>query len=142
MFGTVWDRTVLIDTAAVVALQDRNDRFHESAKAYFGADSSVRWAALDATAHEAYTHMRYEFSYPRASEAFEFLRSGQVELIRFTQEDEESARALLEKYREHDLSFHDALCASVMIRLGIFQVFTFDSHFWTFGFQVKPGDTD
>jgi len=37
--------------------------------------------------------------------------------------------------------FHDALCASVMKREGIYRVFTFDKHFWSFGFEVLPGAT-
>jgi predicted nucleic acid-binding protein len=38
-------------------------------------------------------------------------------------------------------SFHDALCAVTMHRAGIYKVFSFDSDFWTLGFEVMPGRT-
>jgi predicted nucleic acid-binding protein len=50
-------------------------------------------------------------------------------------------KQLLMKYKDQKLSFHDALCVSVMKREGIFRIFTFDKHFWLFGFEVFPGAT-
>jgi predicted nucleic acid-binding protein len=47
----------------------------------------------------------------------------------------------LERFKEHGLSFHDALVAAVMKRLGIYRAFAFDRHFWLFGFEVLPGRT-
>jgi predicted nucleic acid-binding protein len=31
--------------------------------------------------------------------------------------------------------------AAIMRRIGLYKVFTFDSDFWTMGFQVIPGTT-
>ena len=53
--------------------------------------------------------------------------------------DEKSALAILERFSEHAISFHDALCAAVMRRLGIYRVFTFDKDYWVMGFEVLPG---
>ena len=46
---------------------------------------------------------------------------------------------MLTKYGEHKISHHDALCAAVMLRTRIYQIFTFDRDFQILGFQVIPG---
>ena len=61
--------------------------------------------------------------------------------ITFDEKDEKVAYSDLNRFHEHSLSFHDALLASVMRRLGVYRIFSFDSHFWTFGFEVLPGQT-
>jgi predicted nucleic acid-binding protein len=66
------------------------------------------------------------------------LRGSRVELVRYEPGDEVAAIALLEKYQEHSLSFHDALCSVVMLRLGLFQIFTYDSDFAILGFVSIP----
>jgi len=56
-------------------------------------------------------------------------------------DDEGKALDLVKKYTDKKLSYHDALCASVMLRYRLYRVFTFDSDFWTFGFELLPGLT-
>ena len=46
--------------------------------------------------------------------------------------------SLLEKYYDKSLSFHDALCAAVMMRNKIYRIFSFDHDFRWFGFLVQP----
>jgi predicted nucleic acid-binding protein len=67
------------------------------------------------------------------------MRSERFRLLEFQASDEIFARGLLAKYDDQRLSFHDALCAAVMFREGIFKIFSFDRDFWLFGFQVLPG---
>jgi predicted nucleic acid-binding protein len=45
----------------------------------------------------------------------------------------------LEKYSDQKISFHDALCAAVMLRIGAYRAFAFDKHFWIMGFEMLPG---
>jgi predicted nucleic acid-binding protein len=57
----------------------------------------------------------------------------------FQAPDEVAARQLLTKYQEHRIRFHDALCSVVMIRHGIYRIFTFDSDFGCWAFKWFPG---
>jgi hypothetical protein len=49
---------------------------------------------------------------------YDFLRSERIALIAFIPEDETQARVILEQHSDQKLSFHDALCAAVMLRVG------------------------
>ena len=137
---TLYEQSVLIDTSAVIALHDEADRYHEQATQLF-AQEGLSWMAADVTAHETFTRARYRDGFARARQHFEFLRGAPITLVRSDSADEQSALAILEQYSEHAISFHDALCAAVMRRLGIYRVFTFDRDFWVMGFEVLPGYT-
>lgn len=124
----------------MVALHDPADQFHGEARTLFAARASTAWVALDVTAHESYTRSRYRLDYVAAIEHYRFLRQNtRIELLRFRAEDEDEAEAILSRYAEHALSFHDALCAAAMKRIGIFQIFTFDRDFAILGFALLPG---
>ena len=140
MPGTVYDQVALIDTSAVIALFDTKDQFHREAKAFFDAANLV-WFTLNTTAHETFTRARYDVGLTSALGQYDFLRSDRFRLLAFDDADEQRARNLLGKYRDQSFSFHDALCAAVMLRVGIFKVFSFDRDFWTLGFEVLPGWT-
>lgn len=141
MVRVLYDAACLLDTAAIVALFDEGDPLHRLATEFFEAGrGEVTWYVVDATSHESFTRVRYNATLPRALAAFQFLRDGGgVGLLRFQPEDEDRALTMLRKYRDQRLSFHDALCAAVMLRVGIFRVFTFDQDFSTMGFAVMPG---
>lgn len=132
-----------MDTSAVIALQDPKDRHHDFArKFYTSIPGSVRWYSVNVTAHEAYTRVRYDNqSAEHAIESYDFLRTKTVNLLPFGPEDELKTRELLLRYDDQKLSFHDVLCASVMLRVGILKIFTFDKDFHILGFQVVPGIT-
>ena len=140
--GVLYEHIALVDSSAVIALLNENDRFHQEATDFFTeAAETLAWSALDVTAHESFTRVRYHRHLLAALEHYDFLRCPDYEVLRFTSEDEDEARALLAKYDDQVLSYHDALCAAVMLRIGIFKIFTFDRDFWTPGFQVLPGIT-
>lgn len=140
MVGVVYDQLALIDTSAVIALFDPKDQFHQEARVFF-ATADLMWFTLNATAHETFTRVRYSKGLATALGGFDFLRSGQFRLLPFDNKDEQEARHLLEKYSDQTFSFHDALCAVIMLRARIYKVFSFDSDFWALGFEVMPGIT-
>ena len=137
-------RTALIDTAAVMALHQASDQFHLPAVAFFAdRPKGWDWFCLRVTSHEAFTATRYSDGLRLALSNYDFLRSSPFRLIDFCEDDENGARSLVQRHSDQDYSFHDALCAVVMKRIGIPNIFTFDSHFWTMGlgFTVLPGPT-
>lgn len=131
---------VLIDTSAAIALTNNKDQFHSIAKTFFNVTSDVLWVTMNATVHEAYTRVRYDVGFRQAIDLYDFLKKEPIYHLSFKSKDEDEARVLLERFWDHPLSFHDALCAVVMKRMGIYRAFTFDRHFYCFGFEVLPGN--
>ena len=141
MNGVVYRNAVLVDTSAALALANKRDPYHQLARdCWTQLQSKCVFCALEVTAHESFTRARYDLTLWRGLLAYRGLRKC-VRSLRFEPADEDRALGLLRKYRDKKLSFHDALCAAVMLRHGLYQVFTFDSDFWAFGFQVLPGTT-
>jgi predicted nucleic acid-binding protein len=144
MVAVVYDRMIAVDTSAIIALLDPQEQYHNQAVEFFAASESegVVWHALNATTHELFTRVRYDHrDLPLALARYDYLRAAPFRPLQFDATDEDSARSLLEKYDDQVLSYHDALCAAVMFRQGIYKIFTFDSDFWLFGFEVFPGST-
>jgi len=131
------ENVALIDTSAVVSILDRRDSLHRLFTSFF-ENAPLDWAALNLTAHETFTRVRYRADVHLGLRGFDLLRSTGVTVIDFEERDETRARALLVKYADHRISHHDAICAAVMRRTGIYKIFTQDSDFQILGFQVLP----
>ena len=135
-----YEKAALIDSSAVIALHDTDDQFHADALRFYIERSDLVWCTLDVTAHELFTRVRYRSSAIAALEHFDFLRNSNVfRLYRFSPVDEDEAHDILTRYSDHTISFHDALCAAAMKRLGILRIFSFDRDFAVMGFEVFPG---
>ena len=141
MTGSVYESIALVDTSAVVALHDPTDRFHDEARTFLDT-TDLSLVALNVTAHEAFTRGRYDHGLARGRAHFDFLCSSFLRRVSFSCNDEHTAYRLLARYADQPLSFHDALCGAVMLREGIYKVFSFDKDFFTFGFQLLPGTYD
>jgi uncharacterized protein len=141
MFKTLTSSAIFIDSSAIIALMIKTDQFHDSALNYFNFAQGVRWVVMNSTTHESYTRLRYDNDLMTALSAYDWLKGSPFQSIPFEKEDEDKARELLERYSDQVFSFHDALCAALMLRIGLYRVFSYDKHFWTFGFQVEPGIT-
>ena len=141
MHGDVYERFALIDSSAVIALSEPTDQFHIDAREFLVQDHGLVWFTMNTTAHEVFTRIRYDKGLRDALEQFDYLRTPSFRILHFENQDEQRARILLEKYHDQRFSFHDALCAAVMRRLGIFKIFSFDADFWKLGFEVMPGRT-
>jgi predicted nucleic acid-binding protein len=104
-------------------------------------NGQVLLCAVNVTAHESFTRIRYNARLESGLAGYSWLRSNELHTIPFADADEHAALSLVSKYSSVRLSFHDALCAAVMLRLGIYRIFSFDADFWTFGFELIPGMT-
>lgn len=140
--NTAFEQVIFIDTSAVIALDDANEQFHLDAKTFREVTEGVVWASLNATSHETYTLARYRYGLKKALGLYDWMTSSEFMLIRFEVEDERRAHQHLMDFEDQDLSFHDALLAAVMMRIGAYRIFAFDHHFWSFGFEVVPGRTE
>lgn len=137
----LYENIALVDTSAILEMHRENSRFRDEAKRFFEASSDLTWCVLNVTSHETFTRQRYDIGLEQGLNTFRFMRAAPFRQLSFGKADEDRALELLEKYRDQTLSFHDALCAAVMLRIGIYKIFSFDSDFWCFGFYVIPGIT-
>jgi predicted nucleic acid-binding protein len=137
----LYAEAILIDSSAAIALINYKDQFHDEAFRFFNSTENIVWVCFNITAHEAYTRARYDLGFSSAISLYDFLKSNNFYQLNLEPVDEIEARELLDKYADHDLSFHDALCAAVMKRAGIYKAFAFDHHFYYFGFELFPGLT-
>jgi predicted nucleic acid-binding protein len=142
MTDTFLAQAIFIDTSAVVEIEDSRAIFHEDACRFLESrNEGIVWVSLNATTHETYTRIMYDFGHSIALRRYDWLRGEEVTCLSFSKEDEQEARRQLIRYSDQKLSFHDALLAVVMKRVGAYRVFSFDHDFFIFGFEVLPGFT-
>ena len=136
---SLFSDAILIDTSAALALSNPTDEYYDFAQSFLASSLGKVLVVLNFTKYESYTRARYDLGYSDAISLYYFLSSASFYQVFFDEKDEEEARLLLEKYDDQDLSFHDALCATVMKKFGIYKAFAFDKHFYVLGFEVYPG---
>ncbi len=142
MTCTFYSQAIFIDSSAAFEIEDPRGKFHEDACRFLeSCTDDFVWLSLNATTHEAYTRIRYDLGYDKAIRRYDWLRGKDISCLSFTEEDEQKARKQLIRFSDQKLSFHDALLAVVMQRLGAYRVFSFDHDFFIFGFEVLPGFT-
>lgn len=135
-----YHHAIFIDTSAIIALRHEDGELAEVTRRFFQTQDNVVWLTLNVTNHECYTRARYNYGYQKAIQTYDWLLN-EINYVQFNKEDEKQARLDLERFKEHDISFHDALLGAVMKRIGVYRVLTFDHHFYCWGFEVLPGIT-
>ncbi len=119
-----------LDTGVWLASLDKRDPLHPRAKALIESHPRHPLIATDAVFFETVTLMRRELGPDRAVEfGREFLRGEIGILIRTEPEDWIEALRIIETYREQKISMADGLSMSVIRRLDIPKVASFDKHF-------------
>jgi uncharacterized protein len=129
---------VFLDSAAYLALVNPNDARHRQARAAWGRLTQERWRTFTTNFVVAETHSLFLVRLGRVH-ALAFLRQfaqSSTTVVRISLRDEERARSIVFQYQDKDFSLTDATSFSVMERLRIGVVFTFDRHFAQYGFSL------
>ena len=126
---------VLVDTSAVYALLDRNDRCHDAAREALESLRKRRTEPLLTNFIVAECHA-LSLSRLGADIARKWLLGNVWPVERVNVEDETKARVIIEQYTDKTLSYTDATSLAVMDRLGVKAAFAFDPHFRQYGFLV------
>jgi predicted nucleic acid-binding protein len=126
---------VLVDTSAVYALLDRNDRCHDAAREALESLRKRRTEPLLTNFIVAECHA-LSLSRLGADIARKWLLGNVWPVERVNVEDETKARVIIEQYTDKTLSYTDATSLAVMDRLGVKTAFAFDPHFRQYGFLV------
>lgn len=130
---------LFVDTSAWLALNDKNDQYHNSATAKIPAIKKDRidLVTSEYIADESITLIRYRISHQAAVTFGDSLfNSSIVSVIDITQEDRLNAWEMFRKYGDKELSFTDCTSFVLMRNLKIHKAFTFDEHFKQIGFEI------
>ena len=141
-FEDIYRGYILVDSSGLIALIDNRDQYHDHydlALDELTRDASVRLFVCNLTLYETYSHLRRRFTWEKATELWSLISTRMhPRRLEFRSLHEGKTREILQTYRAHDLSFHDAGCAAMMIENKIGRVFTFDSDFSIIGFERYP----
>ncbi len=113
----------LVDTGAILALLDADDRWHDRCRDAF-ADLRLPLATTAAVLAEVF-HLLGD--HPReVAAAWRFVRSGAVLLLPITDDDSGALEALMKRYRDRPMDFADATLVRVAEREALPTILTID----------------
>ncbi len=123
------DIVAFVDSSALVALVDRNDKTHEAAASAY-AELVEQGYKLFTTNHVIAETVELLIEGVGPDVARRWLRDHRLPIYHADEQDERRAKALVISSRSpRGLSFVDALSLVVMERFGVADAFAVDSHF-------------
>lgn len=132
----------IIDTGAILALLDRDDRWHQACREVF--ESFRLPLATSAAVLAELFHLVGDRPH-ETGVAWSFLRSGAVTVLPIDDTDLPSLEALMKKYGDLPMDFADATLVHLARRESLTTIFTVDYHdFETYriegrrGFRILP----
>lgn len=135
-------KSIFIDTGAFLALEDESDNHHEEAIRFRDKvllPGNYEFITTSYILDETLTLIRRRLSISASISLSKKMRNSQiVKILRISEEVEEKALDLFEKYDDKTFSFTDCVSFVIMRDLGIQEAFTFDEHFLQMGFVRKP----
>ncbi|HAG09101.1 MAG TPA: hypothetical protein DCK87_06050 [Desulfotomaculum sp.] len=122
--------TIMVDTGAWYALADTSDTYHQRAKAFYQQIAgNISMLITDAILVEIWFLLASRLGRTAALTFWDTLRKTDIKIICLTEFDLEAAWHTINTYTDQSFSFTDCTTFSIMERLGISDVFTFDHHF-------------
>ena len=131
---------LVVDTAAVVALYWPQDRNHPAAVRFLlELAPGRRFHLSNYILDEVMTRLRARAGHSAAVRVANVLREDPFHTIHQITEDlQEEAFDIFQRYSEVRLSFTDCTTVALMRRLEITDIFTFDRDFATLDLTVRP----
>ena len=131
---------LLVDSSALLALTDRDDREHRAARDFLRKNPRLRFVMTELIVAEVATRMRARADAQRAAGfAHSLLEEGGRYEVVFVEPD--LLRAALDRLvrlRDKRLSLTDCASFELMDRLGLRAAFTFDRDFRDCGYEMLP----
>ncbi|RLG43203.1 MAG: hypothetical protein DRN81_06990 [Thermoproteota archaeon] len=133
-------KRLLIDTSALYALNDADDRSHSAAMAFWKANPDALFVMSSPIFGEFLTLAKKRFGGRAVVKAGEFIRqSPRFEVVHLDENDEEAVWEIFHRYADKDWSWFDVTLFHLARKLGVWEVFAFDDHFRQMGLSVLPG---
>ena len=134
------NKLIFVDTSAWIMLINKAETYHQAAVETYNEISKATFVISNLVVGETYTWLRKKAGYQKASAFLKAIEEknelNQLKIIYSEPVMEKQAVQLLEKYREHEFSYADAVSFSVMQNLGVKQAFTYNRHFLIAGFDI------
>ncbi|MCK4734422.1 MAG: PIN domain-containing protein [Methanophagales archaeon] len=130
---------IYIDTGALIALSDRNDKNHERAVLYFktAVKRRVLFVLGKHVVIEYIDGVAKRINKIKAIQELDSIIGSKLLLIEWeNKKDWVQAIEYFKRYKDQKIDLTDCLSFSIMERMGIDTAFTFDSDFQTHGFKV------
>ncbi len=134
-------RSVFVDTSAFVALRNRSEAEHDSARAALAAllAGGVGLFTSNYVFAETYTALMVRVGREEAIEWGKRFRAGSaIDLVHLDRATDERAWEILEQHDDKLWSYVDATSFALLERTGESEAFAFDAHFVQRGLQVVP----
>jgi predicted nucleic acid-binding protein len=129
---------VFVDTGAWYALADSSDRHHDEARRFYLAQAPLgRLVTSDLVVSETWTLIGAHLGRAAALTFWDTLRATRTPILTIEAVDLEAAWRIVHAFPDQDFSFTDCASFAVMERLGIDEVFAFDSHFLVYRFGPR-----
>ncbi len=139
------NKGIFVDTSAWIMLLNRSEQQHEEAKQLYRQLNNSKLVVTNLVIGETYTWLRIKVGFREAANFLSAMQRkveiGQLEVVYSDYNLEQDAVLLLQKYRDHDFSYADAISFVVMKNRGLKRAFAYDSHFITAGFILQAGGT-
>ncbi len=132
-------KTVLVDSSFLLAMVDRDDKYHREAVGFLRGLGKVTLLVTSHIFDEAMTLIKVRLGSEVAIRTGRQLRlSTLFRLIHITEGDDGAAWEIFSQYTDKDWSYTDCSCLAMMRKLGITEVLSFDHHFDQMGIARLP----
>lgn len=135
---------IFIDTAYVVALVNRRDKYHAAAKMLAKQMAGRSFVITDSILLEVGNALAQHFRPEAVAIIEQFINSTEVEIVHLTPVLFSTAFARYKKYADKEWGLVDCISFEVMQERGIREALTVDRHFVQAGFValMAPKETD
>ncbi len=130
---------LFVDTAAWLALNDKNDQYHKKAmaKSLEIKAKKIKLITSEYILDESITLIRYRVSHQAAVIFGDSLfKSRIVKIVDITEGNRLKAWEIFKKYNDKELSFTDCTSFVLIKNLKLQKAFTFDKHFEQIGVMI------
>jgi len=132
---------IYIDTGALIALSDRNDKNHKRAVLYFKTTvkRGVIFVLGKHVVIEYIDGVAKRINKKKAIQELNSIIGSELLLIEWeNKKDWVQAIEYFKRYKDQRIDLTDCLSFSIMERMNLNTAFTFDSDFQTHGFRMVP----
>ncbi len=130
---------IFVDTNAFISLVIENDAFHQTASAWWQKHKGAPLCTSNLIVIETLGWIRYKAGKAIAIEVGNrLLGSDTIRVEKVTSQDEEEAWKLFQKTDGRGVSMIDCTSFTLMKRLGLSEIFTFDTDFADQGYIQYP----
>lgn len=131
--------STLIDSGPLVALFDKDDNYHEQAKAFL---RKFKGKLISTTAVLTEVCYLLDFSLRAQIDFLTWVKNGAIQLQELTSLDLERIIELTQKYAELPMDFADSTLVAIGERLNVSQIASVDKDFYIYRFHQKKAFTN